>query len=114
MLSMKQFSVQEVIGFEISVVNSTTLHAHSVTSSFVSLGIQKNESSDSDSFLTSTSFSFLISFSFFISFNDETFSSVLSSSEFQRKDKSEMIFVHGDTGDETSFLGEVIRRDTTC
>ncbi len=37
-----------------------------------------------------------------------------SASGIQKKDRSEMSFVYGVTGDEMGFVGEVIRRDTTC
>ncbi len=92
------------IGFGISEVNSAMADAHSMMSLFASSRVQKKENLDS--------FSFLVSFSFSISFvfslrHSEAFSFVFSSSGFQKKDNSEMDFVHGVTGDEMSFMGEV-------
>ncbi len=55
-----------MMGFGISEVNFMMSDMHSVTSSFVSSGIQKKENSDSS----------LFSFSFSFSFDDKTFSFV--------------------------------------
>ncbi len=91
------------IDLGISGVNSVMSAAHFTTSSFIFSEIQQNENSNDS-----------ISFSISISFNRETFSFVLSSSEFQKKDNSDMVFVRGDTGDSTSFMEGVICSDTTC
>ncbi len=44
----------------------------------------------------------------------EVTSFVHSASGSQKKDKSVTDFVRGDTGDEMSFMGGAIQRDTTC
>ncbi len=49
-----------------------------------------------------------------VTFDEEAISFVFSTSGFQKKDRSETGFVHGDTGDEMSFVGGVIQRDLTC
>ncbi len=101
-------TLHETIEFDFSEVNFMMSDAHSTMSSFVFSETQKNENSDLVSFSISISFSF----------NNEVFSFIfsfeISISEFQKKDNSETVFVRGDTGDSMSFLGGVIRRDTTC
>ncbi len=94
-----------MIGFGFSVVNFST-GALFVATSLVSLGSQKKDNSDSgfrcrDADEVET-------------FDGEAFSFESSASGFQKKESSEMGFVRGVTGEETTFLGGAIQSFTTC
>ncbi len=99
-------TLQMMIGFGFSEVNFSTGGVFFMANSFISSGSQKKDTSDSgfrgrDADEVET-------------FDGEAFSFVSSASGFQKNDRSEMSFVCGDTGDETSFLGGPIQRDMTC
>ncbi len=68
-----------------------------VATSFVSSGSQKKEYSEVD-FGCIDAVTFIGEVTLFFS----------SASRFQKKERSEMDFVHGDTGDEMSFVEEAI------
>ncbi len=99
-------TLHEMIVFGIGVVNLVTLGALFVMTSFASSGSQKKEYSvssfrcgdDEDA----------------ETFNREVISFVSSASGSQKKVRSEMGFVQGVTGEEMTFLGGAIQRDTTC
>ncbi len=94
------------MGFSFNVVNSAISYVLFDSIAFVFLDSQKNDNSDN----------------WFgngddgneVTFGGEVFSFVSLVSGFQKNESSVMDFVCGDTGDETSFLGGSIRRDTTC
>ncbi len=88
-----------MICFRTSAENFAISSAFFVAISFISLGCQKKEYSDSvfgsgdvDDVVT---------------FEGEASSFMSSTSGFQKKERSETDFVHGDTGDEMSFAGGI-------
>ncbi len=95
-----------MIGFGFGVENVVTSGTLFVAFSFISLGCQKKESSGS--IFRGRDFSDAVIFV------EEVTSYVFSDSGSQKKERSEMSFVHGFTGDEMNFLGGAIQSETTC
>ncbi len=71
-----------------------------VVTSFVSSGVQKKENSDDCLRCRDDGDE--------VTFDGEAISFDSSASEFQKKESSETSFIHGVTGDEMSFVGEMI------
>ncbi len=92
-----------MIVFGIGVENFVTSGTFFVAISFISLGVQKKEYSEDG-----------IGCGDVGTFNEDAISFMFSASEFQKKDKSETDFMQGVTGEETTFLGELIQRVLTC
>ncbi len=90
-------SLHMTIGFGTGAENFTNSGAFFDSISFVSLDSQKKDNLDD-----------------WFGNGDEVISFISSASGSQRKERSEMSFVQGITGDETSFMGGAICRDTTC
>ncbi len=94
-----------MIGMGTGAVNFSTSGALFVATSFISSGSQKKENSD---------FGFRCDANEVETFDGEAFSLESSASGFQKNKRLETAFVHGDTGDEMTFLGGAIQSLTTC
>ncbi len=92
-----------VIGFGIGVEKFMNSRAFFIAISFVSSDSQKKESSEGDFVCRDVGTS-----------DREMISFVYSASGIQKNESSITDFVCGDTGDEMSFLGGAICKDTTC
>ncbi len=99
--------IQETtICFGTSEVNFAICGSFFMATSSASSGVQKKESSGSGFGCRDVGDVLILV--------REANSFMFSTSESQKKERSEMDFVHGITGDETTFLGGAIKRVTTC
>ncbi len=96
-------TLQVMIGIGTGAESFAILGAFFVVTSSVSLDSQKKENSEDDVVCGGVE-----------TFEGEATLFMSLTSGFQKKDSSEMSFVRGDTGEETTFLGGAIQRVWTC
>ncbi len=99
-------TVHVMIGIRMGAENFATLGALFVVTSFVSSGVQKKVYSEDG-----VRCRYVVAVE---TFEGKASSFMFSVSGNQKKDRPETGFVHGDTSDEMSFIGDENQSDFTC